>query len=284
MTVTSFTLVSGTYSSAADLAEQLEFFMVNTIGGWERVKLLEDTGSAYTTVCATEGLVPNFYDKLNVKIEGSSTNILFTAMSDFNSDSETEYDSFGGNISNGGLSVGASGDYWIAANIESVHLVVDPGLVNFHGGFGHWVTYYNRLEDPKPFFTFGQASIDDTFQGSRVLSYAPKSWGKSMSTTNSGSALVYEALHPTILNKGTPNARSGSPKLIEPVFFTDSTYGQQEVRGEMPGVYLCGGSIFDAGNIVTITGTLGLAQGDYYIHKHNDNHTWAIGPVTISGS
>jgi len=287
MVDTQFTLSSGIYTDEQHLLAELDFFLTQTVTGWSQAKVLSDTVTDKNIVYYTDGSDVSFYDRFWVRIQAINDELWFTGMSSFDTTSDTEYDPFGGNSNSYMLKAGtASGTYWFMANKDAVHIVVDHLDGNYrHGGFGHWLSYFNRFEDPKPFYVFGQTLQGQTFSSAswRLVSYGPRSWGTSYSATSSGVERVYESLHPTDVQYGTPNPRSGEPKLLEPVFYTDSSFPYFEVRGEVPGLYLCGGYGHSFSELVTISGTLGTTSGTYFWYKDTDSVCWAIGPVTISG-
>lgn len=287
MVATIFTLVSGTFSSEQDLLSELDFFITQTVGGWVQDKVLTDISTDKNIAYYTDGSIPGFYDRCWVRIRATDDEIQFNGLSGFDSGTDTDYDQFGGEGGNTGLPVGTtSGIYWFAANEDVVHIVIDRASdsTTYHGGFGYFDTYYSRQEDPKPFYVFGQTATEQTFENAiRLEGFGPQSWGTTFSVVSSGTGRGYEAAHPALLANGTPNPRSGEPKLIEPVFFTDTTSTYYEVRGEVPGLYMCGGLGYTHGSFATITGTLGTFAGKYFVHKHTDIVAWAIGPVTVSG-
>lgn len=281
-----FTLVSGTYVDEQDLLGELDYFLTMTIHGWTKVKTITDTPTDRNIAYYTDGSITGIYDRMWVRARAVSNQLQFTVMSEFVSSTDTDIDPFGGTQSSTELPVGTtSGTYWFMANKDAVHIVVDrdDGATR-HGGFGHFVTYYNRFEDPKPFYVFGQTAASQTFvSATRLRAYAPHSWGTSFDVLGSGTALGYLARHTSLLANGTPNPRSGEPKIIEPVFYTDSTFMFNEVRGEVPGLFMGGGTGYDHGNLVSIFNTPGTVSGTYFCHKHTDSLTWFVGPVTVSG-
>lgn len=285
MVDTNFTLVSGTYVDEQGLLGELDFFLTQTIQGWTQVEVIADTASDKNIAYYTDGSDPGFYDRFWLRIQGISNELRFNGLSLFNADTDTDSDVFGGTESETELRVGtSSGIYWFVANKDAVHIVVDHLDGNTrHGGFGLMLTYYDVLEDPKPFYVFGQTAQSQTFNTIRMRAYGSGAWGKTYSTSLSGIARDHEAPHPVLISKGTPNPRSGEPKLVEPVFFANATFGAYEVHGEIPGLYMCGGTGFDHGDITLISGTLGTVSGTYFIHKHTNDISWAIGPVTVSG-
>jgi len=286
---TEFTLVSGTYTTEQDLLSQLDFFMVNTVGGWTRVKTVADTATdkniAYYTDGTTSGTV---YDRFWIRIRATGDELRFNGMSYFDSTTDTDFDQFGGNEDAHLLPLTAvSGTYWFAANKDAVHVLVERSsdLLPLHGGFGHFITYYDAADDPKPFYVFGQTAINQTFTDAtyRLEGFGPHSWGSFYDATYSGTERKYQAAHPTNIQYGTPNPRSGYPKLIEPVFYTEQTFGAHEARGEVPGLYMCGGLGLTPGGVIEVKNMPPTVSGSYLIHKHSDSYTWAIGPVTVSG-
>lgn len=286
MVDTSFTLVSGTYADEQALLTELDFFLTQTIQGWTQVKVVADTASDKNIAYYTDGSNPGFYDRMWMRIRATGDELRFNGMSLFDPVTDTDSDFFGGSSQAYMIKTGtSSGTYWFMANKDAVHVVVDHLDNNYrHGGFGHWNSYYNRFEDPKPFYLFGQTAQSQTFQSAfRLGSYGPHSWGTSYDTVGSGNGRAYEAAHPSDVAYGTPNPWTGEPKLLEPVFYCDGTFKYYEVRGEIPGLYMCGGAGYDFGNLVTISGTPGTVPGTYFWYKHTDDTCWAIGPVTVSG-
>jgi hypothetical protein len=282
---TNFTLVSGTFADEQQLLSELDFFMVNTIGGWTRVKTVADTPTdkniTYYTDGSTSGTV---YDRFWIRLRATAGNLRFNGLSNFDVTTDTDYDQFGGTTSSTELLVSASGYYWLAANQDAVHVLVDVGGFYYHGGFGQFISYHSPDYDPKPGYLFGQVtSLEPFSNGTRLAAYGPHSWGAHYSPTFSGTSRIYEASHPTSIAYGTPNARTGEPKLIEPVFFTDASSGAYEVRGEVPGLYMCGGTGLSPGGVVNITKDPATVSGTYLIHKSSDTYAWAIGPATVSG-
>lgn len=278
-------LVSGTYNDEQHLLYQLGFFITGAVKGWRHSKTITDTASDLDVVYYTDGSAPGSYDRLWVRLRANADNIVASSLSWFDPATNTGYDYIGNAVDSTELPTGtSSGIYWFAANKDVVHIVVDHLDGNIrHGGFGLLNSYYTRQEDPKPFFVFGQTAQGQKFSETRLHSYRPHSWGNSYGVSFSGIAASYKAEHPTQISFGSCNPRSQEPKLIEPVFYTDSVYGFYEVRGEVPGLYMCGGEGFNTGQLVTITGTLTTASGIYLWNKHDDVISWAIGPVTISG-
>jgi hypothetical protein len=285
MVDTTFTLVSGTYSDEQDLLRELDFFMTQTVGGWVQATVITDTATDLQIAYYTDGSVVGFYDRCWVLLRGTADEFRLYGVSDWDGVSTT--DGFGGNSDNIEVPVGAGGGtYWFMVNYDAVHVVIerDSDSNTYHCGCGHFVSYYSRQEDPKPFYVFGQTEVEQTFESAvRMQGYGPQSFGTSFSVLASGLSYGYEAAHPVLIAKGTPNPRSGEPKLIEPVFYTDDTSLYREVRGEVPGLYMCGGAGYNHGSFMTITGTLGTTAGNYFVHKHTDAVAWAIGPTTVSG-
>lgn len=288
MVSTDFTLVSGTYGSEQDLLLELSYFMTQLIDGWTEIKIVDDAYATNVNIAFfSDGSQVGIYDRFYVRAQGISDSLRFNVLSGFDASTDTDHDAIGGTGNETELLTGtSSGTYWFIGNADAIHVVVDSvGDGTLHGGFGHWLTYYSRPEDPKPFYVFGQTAQSQTFAGAlRLESYGPRSWGNSMSATDSGSGAAYEAPHPVEIANGSPNPRSGQPKLIEPVFYTDVTFPSYEIRGEVPGLYMCGGEPYNHGNVVTVTGTPGTTTGDYYIHKHTNDLTWAVGPITTTTS
>jgi len=285
MVDTNFTLVSGTYADEQDLLGELDFFLTQTIQGWTQVKVVTDTASDKNIAYYSDGSEPGFYDRFWLRIRATSNELRFNGASLFNPDTDTDSDVFGGGDNETELPTGTSGgEYWFMANKDAVHIVVDRlDSSSRHGGFGLWDSYFDELEDPKPFYVFGQTAQSQKFTSFRLISYGPHSWGTSYSTLGSGVERAYEAPHPADIALGTPNPRSGEPKIVEPVFYADGTFRYYEVRGEVPGLYMCGGTGFDFSDLVTIESTLGTTSGTYFWYKHTDDVCWAIGPVTVSG-
>lgn len=286
---TNFTLVSGTYTDEQHLLSELDFFMVDTIGGWTRVKTVADTATdkniAYYTDGSTSGTV---YDRFWVRIQATSDELRFYGMSLFDPNTDTDSDQFGGSEQAHMLTLaGVSGTYWFAANKDAVHVLTERSSdsLPLHGGFGYFITYFDAPTDPKPFYLFGQTAINQTFSDTtyRMETYGPHSWGLSYDPALSGTHRNYEAAHPTTIQYGTPNPRSGEPKMVEPVFFADETFGAYEVRGEVPGLYMCGGAGLTPGGVINVKLDPATISGSYLINKHSDAYTWAIGPVTVSG-
>jgi hypothetical protein len=286
MVDTNFTLVSGTYTDVQHLLTELDFFLVNTVGGWVQEKVITDTGTdkniAYYTDGSTSGTV---YDRLWMRARAYNGYLQFNGLSYFDATTDTDYDQFGGQTDSFFIRTSATGTYWFAANKDAVHVVVDrsDGSPN-HAGCGHFISYHQPHEDPKPVYIFGQVETHHTFASHvRLAAFGPHSWGTSYTTTLSGTSRWYEASHPTAIQYGTPNPRTGYPKLVEPVFFVDDTFGAYEVRGEVPGLYMCGGEGLTHGSLVEIKNMPPTVSGTYLIHKYLDSTSWAIGPVTVSG-
>ncbi len=286
MVDTNFTLVSGTYTTEQHLLSELDFFMVNTIGGWSREKVVTDTATDKNIAYYNDGTISgtDVYDRLWVRIRATGDELRFNGMSYFNPTTDADSDTIGvDNLTE--LSVISSGTYWFAANTDAVHVLVERASdgLPLHGGFGYLNTYLTPEEDPKPVYVFGQYALNMTFASDlRLYAYGPHSWGSSYNTTQSGIERGYAATHPTQIKYGTPNPRSGYPKLVEPVFLT-TTFGVSEVRGEVPGVYMCGGAGLTPGGLIEINNMYPTVSGMYLIHKHSDDIAWAIGPVTVSG-
>lgn len=286
MVATNFTLVSGTYTDEQDLLSELDFFIVNTIGGWTRVKTIADTATDKNIAYYSDGSVPGDYDRFWLRIQAASNQLRFYGMSYFDAGSETGSDTFGGTNQQTPLTVStSSGIYWLAANEDSVHVLIERSSdsLSLHGGFGLFSTYHTSSLDPKPFYVFGQASLDSTFVDNRLQAYGPRSWGSDYNTTFSGTIRNYNAAHPTHLQYGAPNPRSGYLKLVEPVFYAAATFGALEVRGEVSGLYMCGGLGATTGAVVEVNFMAPTVSGMYLMHRHSDTYTWAIGPVTVSG-
>lgn len=243
MVDTNFTLVSGTYSTEVDLFSELDFFMVNTIGGWTRVKDIT-SGSTHSIVYYTDGSVSGTVtDRFWLKVERTVNFLTFYGMSNFNTTTDAASDQFGGtgtaiDFTYSG-SASLSGTYWFAGNQDAMHVLVElsdlVGLGHLgaraqrYGGFGTFISYYTPQQDPKPFYVFGDNTSFST--SNRLFAYSPHSWGVSQIPTYSGGSLYYSADHPVQINYGNPNPRSGQAKLVEPVFYTNTTFGKTEVRG-----------------------------------------------------
>jgi hypothetical protein len=281
-----FTLVSGTYADEQGLLSELDFFMVNTVGGWVREKVVTDIATDKNIAYYNDGTISgtDVYDRFWLRIRATEDELRFTGLSYFNSATDADSDNVhADNLTE--LSVVSSGIYWFAANTDAVHVLIEraDGLP-LHGGFGYFNTYFTPEEDPKPFYVFGQYALNMTFASDlRLYAYGPHSWGSSYSTTQSGIERGYGASHPTQVTYGTPNPRSGYPKLIEPVFVTEDIFGTNEARGEVPGLYMCGGTGLTPGALIEIKYMAPTTSGMYLIHKHSDANAWAIGPVTVSG-
>lgn len=279
---TTFTLTSGVYADEQALLAALDGFLVDDIGRWVRLKVVTDSPTDKNIAYYADGTHPALYERFYLRMRATSDNLRVYGMSYFDTATNTDYDAFGGTSNETELPTGtSSGTYWFLGNYDNVHVVIrDVAGNTYHGGFGCWRTYYNRLEDPKPFYVFGQTASGQTFQSAdRLESYGPQSWGTSFSVAVSGTARAYRAQHPTEVAYGTPNPRSGYPRLMEPVFYTAAVFPSSEVRGEVPGLYLCGGSPYTHGNLVTISGGEQNPRGVYFIHKHADDIAWALGPV-----
>lgn len=286
MVDTNFTLVSGTYTDEQHLLSELDFFMVDTIGGWTRVKTITDTATDKNIAYYTDGSVSGtVYDRFWIRLRAINNALGFYGLSNFDADTDTDYDAFGGVSNSTELVTGTnSGTYWFAVNKDAVHIVLDHTSAGYHGGFGHFISYYTPEQDPKPAYVFGQVSAPEYFtNGLRLMAYGPHSWGISYDASLSGTSRLYEANHPTTIQYGTPNPRTGEPKLIEPVFFTDATFGAYEVRGEVPGLYMCGGLDLSVGGVINISQDPATVSGSYLIQRDSDIYAWAIGPVTVSG-
>ena len=285
MVDTNFTLVSGTYADEQALLGELDLFIVNTIGSWTREKVITDVATDKNIVYYTDGSETGVYDRLWVRIQATGDDLRFNTMSRFDSGTDTDYDAFGGSEASFDIEVSStSGIYWFAANEDSVHVLVNTGTETRHGGFGHLLTCHTPTIDPKPFYVFGQTTASQLFSDAdRTAMYGPHSWGTSYNATLSGTYRYYEANHPPEIAHGTPNPRSGEPKLVEPLFFTDSVFGSYEVRGEMPGLFMCGGVGITTGSIININVDPTTVSGSYLVHKYSDTYAWAIGPVTVSG-
>lgn len=281
---TSFTLVSGTHTTEQDLLTQLDFFLVNTVGGWVNHKVVTDVATDKNIVYYTDGSTPAEHDRLWVRVRANSNYLSFNGLSNFDTDTDTDFDQFGGTANENELTVSASGTYWFMANHDAVHILVDRASdgESFHGGFGRLSSYYTTSEDPKPLYIFGQTSAS-SFSTSRLAAYAPRSWGDKYNTTHSGSSSEYLANHPAGITYGTPNPRSGYPKLVEPIFYSNELVGQKEVRGEVPGLYMCGGEGLTAGSVIDIDVMPPTVSGRYLIHKKTATLVWALGPTTVSG-
>jgi hypothetical protein len=287
MVDTAFTLVSGTYTDEQHLLFELDFFIVETIGGWNRVKVVTDTATDKNIAYYTDGSLPGEFDRFWMRIRATADELRFNAMSLFDPSSDTDSDAFGGGAGHTEMTLTtSSGTYWFAANEDAVHVLVERASdgLSLHGGFGYFVSYYSAAQDPKPFYAFGQTALNITFSShDRLYAYGPHSWGLAYSPTYSGTARSYFATQPSQIQYGTPNPRSGQPKLVEPVFYSDATFGAEEVRGEVPGLYMCGGTGLLTGNLITIDRMPPTVSGSYLIHRHTDATSWAIGPVTVSG-
>lgn len=287
MVDTNFTLVSGTYVDEQELLSELDFFMINTIGGWERVKVVADISTDKNIAYYTDGSEPGTYDRFWLRIRATADNLRFNGLSNFDATTDTDSDQFGGTSGNTELEgLTGSGIYWFAANKDAVHIVVERASdnVSLHGGFGHFLTCYTPVEDPKPFYVFGQPTSSYDFSNTRLKAYQARSWGTSYQTTYSGLSVFFTADHPAEVSYGTPNPRQGSPKLIEPVFVNYSDATALEVRGQVPGLYMCGGLGLSPGGLVSIKNMPPTISGSYLIHKASDTVAWALGPVTVSGS
>lgn len=279
-----FTLVSGVYQDEQDLLFELDLFLTQTIQGWTQVKVVTDTASDKDIAYYSDGSAPGVYDRLWIRLRATGDELRPLASSNFLTATDTSSDPLGDAGDFTEMTTGtSSGIYWFAANKDAVHVVVDHLDGNTrHGGFGLWSTCYTALEDPKPFYVFGQTAQNQTFASAlRLQSYGPHSWGLTIDTTNSGTVRPYEASHPIEIANGTTNPRTGELKLVEPVFYTDSNFLYHEVRGEVPGLYMCGGENLTHGQLIEINDTLGTISGTYFIHRHTDALSWAIGPVIV---
>lgn len=284
MANTNFTISSGTYNTEQELGLELDYFLTESISGWSKVKEIANSPTDLNIAYFSDGSSIGFFDRLYVRIQAITDVLSFNVLSFFDDVTDTDFDKIGGTSNQTEvLASTSSGTYWFIGNTDAVHVVVNSSLGPLHGGFGFWETYYPRLEDPKPFYVFGQTAQSQTFESAlRLESYGPRSWGKSMSVTASGVGRAYSAAHPTAISQGALNPRSGEPKFIEPIFYTVDSFPSYEIRGEVPGLYMCGGAPYIHGNIVTVTGTPGTVVGDYFIHKHTDIISWAIGPLVLT--
>ena len=283
MAFSQFTIASGIYDDEQDLLSWIDFFIVNELKGWKRIKTITNTPTDVNRAYYGDGEAVGAYDRMYLRLQATSNVLRMYVMSDFIEASNTDVFPFGGLSNETELPTGtSSGIFWFIGNKDAVHIVLDhlPTGQTYHAGFGLWESYYTIPEDPKPFYVFGQTAQSQTFESAaRLESYGPGSWGTSLDENTKGTARTYFAAHPTQIQRGSPNPRCGEPKLIEPVFYTSSVFGSHEVRGEVPGLYMCGGSPFDHGNIISLSGTLDVDVGEYFIHKHTDAISWAIGPI-----
>lgn len=285
MVSTAFTIASGIFIDEQDLLGHLDTFMTSTIGGWTQVKVITDTAGDKNIAYTGIGSSPGTYDTNHVRLRATSNNLEFHVLSLFDPATDTDSDDVNDASGEGQIPITTSGTYWFIGNEDTVHISIEyiGAGTTYHGGFGTWITYYSEEEDPKPYFLFGHSASSATFADTdRCRSYGPFSWGssgESAGTTYSGTSRNYRSEHNTQLNVAAPQPRTGEPYLFEPIFYHSSNFEFAEVRGEIPGLFIVGGSSYGHGNIITVSG-IGSINGDYYIHKYDDNTCWAIGKIT----
>jgi hypothetical protein len=276
-----FTLTSGTATSEQDLLSRLETFIVTSLGEWVLVATPVNTGTDLRKIFYSDGSGPRFY----IHLRATADSLRWAAMTDYRVSGDVQYNSVGSVTDtslNSLIDTGSSSmTYWFMGNEDFIHVVVSGVSEELHGGFGLWDSYYDPVFDPYPFLVFGQTDESHTFATTdRLRSYGVGAWVTPVNTTLSGTSVAYRAAHNTRLASASPNSRSNSPKFFEPVFYNNATANREEVRGEVPGLYLVGGVPYSLGNVVTVTGTAGQ-EGDYFIFKLTDNNTWAVGPIIL---
>ncbi len=283
MVYSTFVIASGIYTSEQNLASQLDSFLQTTTSGWHRVEVITNTGTDYDVAFYGDGSYPQEYDRSYIRIRGTGDELRFSVAAGYNETSNVFIDEITSNDTE--LPTGTtSGTYYFVGNSDAVFVSISGsslGTKHF-GGFGRWKTYYSYQDDPKPFYVFGHQTAANTFTSSRLLSYGVGSFGKSYETsypkaTVSGSSKTYNSAHSTDLNNAAPNPRTNQPYMFEPVFYC-STAGSREVRGEVPGLYIIGGSPYNHGSVITVSGT-GSIGGKYLIHKFSNATAWAIGKI-----
>lgn len=274
------TIVSGTATDEQNLVDEIDLFLVGTIG-WTKEDTITDTASDKDIVLSSVGESES-YDKLYIRVRGTTSHVRFYAYSDWDSSSSTGTDEIFDSTETR-IEAGSTLDYWIAADKDVVHIISSVSPDTYHGGFGYWKTYYDYVDDPKPFFVFGQDLASDNFDDEdRLWSYGVGSFGSSYITSLSGTQRAYRASHNADVDYANPQSRTGEPRLFEPVFYHEGV-GLSEIRGEVWGLYLIGGSNHSVGDILTISGSLDQ-NGDYLIMRYDNSQAWAIGPVVASGT
>lgn len=281
--VETLTVVSGTASDEQDFINSLDIFLTTTISGWNLEDTITDIPSDNDRVYSLDTAQ---YDRTWVRVRGNGDYVSFYAYSLWDPSSSTGADEINDSTETRIYAGTGSLDYWIMGNQDVVHIITGPNDGNYyHGGFGLWDTLYGPEEDPKPVFVFGQNSTSDTFSDTnRVFSYTPGSWGSSYErqkhlpgTTFSGSSGAYRASHVSEVQYAVSQSRTGEPYIFEPVFRHNGVFAFDEVRGEIPGLFMIGSSPYTEGAVTTISGFI---SGDFLIHKHSGAVSWAIGKVS----
>lgn len=283
MVYSTFVMTSGVYTDEQDLASKLDTFMITTISGWNQIEIITNTATDRDTAYYGIGSTPGEYDRSYVRVRGTGDELRFSVASNYNASTNT----FSDLVTSADTELPAgttSGNYWFIGNADSVYVTImhpGPGFSKHFGGFGTWLTYYDKEYDPKPHYAFGHQTSSETFESDRCKSYSPGSWGKSAEkspSTSSGTSQIYLAEHSADIEEASPQVRTNQPYLFEAVFYHATNLDTSEVRGEMPGLYMIGGQPYTHGNVVTISG-IGTISGKYFIHKQSNSACWAIGKI-----
>lgn len=285
---TDFTIASGIYLDEQDLLADLDTFMTGTLSGWTQLKIITDTASDKNIAYYNDGLTgeDDGYDRSWTSLRATSNNLEFHHYSLFNTTTDTGSDDLY-DASHTYIPTNTSGIYYFIGSRDAVHVCIehlDTGD-RHHGGFGAWISYHDAEWDPKPYYVFGQAATNRDFadgSNERVRTYGAHSWGKGFKTVESGSSRGYISRHQNDIQNAGSQVRSGEPYLFEPVFWYEDSYGLDEVRGEIPGMYLTGGAPFSHAQLVTVSG-IGTISGDYFCYKLTDaaNVVFFIGSIAL---
>lgn len=283
MVSTNFTIASGVYLDEQDLAIKLDTFMTESISGWTRAATISGSSIDRDTIYYSDGSSPGLYDRNFVRVRGTTNELQFSVAADYSVSSGWTLSGVATSNDTEIPTGTTSGTYWFIGNPDSVYIsVMHAGTSSKHfGGFGTWTTYYSPADDPKPYYVFGHQVAGNTFQNSRCLSYGVGSWGNSVLRSPSsfaGTSQTYFASHNTALNNAASQIRSGQAYIFEPVFYCNTTVAVSEVRGEMTGLHIIGGTPYSHGGVINITG-IGTTSGKYFIHKFDNSTCWAIGKI-----
>lgn len=261
----------GTVSNEQDLVGALDTFLTGTVGTWEKIDTVTDTGTTKDLVFRSPGSGQHRY--IYLRFRGNSDNVYIYGYSLWVDSGENYGELY--NASYTRVYTGSSDiNYWFFADIDYVWVIAqDTGSESYYSGYGGLIdTYYDAADDDLPLAVVGCSSASASLTGSsRIYMH---------SALVSGTNVLYYAAdtHTGLLEHGDPSDRNSSVEANTPFILYTSAAGHKEVRGELKGAIYVSGASFNSAEWLTISGTDMM----YFVKKYSESNCEAFGP-TVSG-
>lgn len=258
----------GLAQTEQDFVTAVDTFLTVTIGTWERVDTVSDTGSNRDYVWKSVGSDPDNYDDIFIRLRGESNNIYTYAYGSWTGAGGTGYELYEASYSylpTGGYAT----RYWMWGDENFIGFTILNGSSGTtHTGYlGLIESTYVPETDPLPLLNKGHSVDNYTWHTSgRQYMHSPVASGEQQYLSyNWSTVLGYD--------RGLRETRL----LLLPVLLRNSTASNNEVRGRPYGVYQVNDS--RAPKIAPIVSASGVFLCFRDGSTTYTNRTYAYGPV-----